>query len=60
MKNEIIFLVVFAFLILVFWPFVFLWAVNTLFQTEIEYSLKNWFATVIVIITFKTLRKKEE
>ena len=34
-------------------PFLSIWAVNTLFHTDISFSFKNWAAVVILIIFLK-------
>jgi hypothetical protein len=52
-QKALLSLVILGIAVLIFWPFVFIWSVNTLFQTSIEYNLKNWFATVLLMITFR-------
>jgi hypothetical protein len=52
-QKALLSLAILGIAVLIFWPFVFIWSVNTLFQTSIEYNLKNWFATVLLMITFR-------
>ena len=40
---------IFITLVIIFVPFIFIWAVNTLFMTSIEYTLMNWFASIVLI-----------
>jgi hypothetical protein len=37
----------------IFWPFAFIWALNTLFEFTIEYTFWNWLACWILIFTFQ-------
>lgn len=36
----------------IFWPFVLIWAANTLFGFGIAYTFKTWLAALILIATF--------
>lgn len=56
--SVISFIVMIIFVALVFllvMPFVQIWAVNTLFKTDIEYSWLNWFAAVLLNSSIKTV-----
>lgn len=44
-----------AVLLLLIMPFIQIWAVNTLFKTEIEYSWLNWFAAVLLNSSIKSI-----
>lgn len=37
----------------IFWPFAFIWALNTLFEFTIQYTFWNWLACWILIFTFQ-------
>ena len=37
----------------IFWPFAFIWALNTLFEFAIQYTFWNWLACWILIFTFQ-------
>ncbi len=46
-----IFAVVIA--IIMFWPFIFIWALNTLFPTlAIPFTFWTWLATLIIVLPF--------
>lgn len=42
------FLFLLALFFIVFGPFIQIWAVNTLFKTNIEYNLLNWAAVMVL------------
>lgn len=44
----VIFIAMFVVAVLILMPFAQIWAINTLFGLHIPYSLKNWFAIVIL------------
>ena len=46
--SFIVFVVFIAVILLLIIPFIQIWAVNTLFKTDIEYSWLNWFAAVLL------------
>lgn len=35
-------------LMVIFWPFIMVWSVNTLFATAIAYSFETWLAALIL------------
>lgn len=35
------------------WPLISIWSVNTLFETTIDYTFKNWLACWVLILTFQ-------
>lgn len=35
-------------------PLLFIWAINTLFATQIQFTLANWFAALIVLAFFSS------
>jgi cobalamin synthase len=39
-------------IVAVLFPFAIIWAVNTLFKTNIDYTIINWFAVVILYAFF--------
>ena len=41
-------------LLLIISPFIQIWAINTLFDTSIEYSWINWFAALILTSSLKS------
>ena len=41
-------------LLLVIGPFIQIWAINTLFDTSIEYSWINWFAALMLTSSLKS------
>lgn len=45
-----------AFIILAcFWPFAFVWSINTLFGTQIPFSFQTWLASILLFVIFKGL-----
>jgi|LakMenE01Jun11ns_1017448.scaffolds.fasta_scaffold8964395_2 hypothetical protein len=56
MINDILkisFLFVIALIICIVYPFAVIWAVNTLFQFNLNYTVWNWLAVVILHIFFQ-------
>jgi len=49
---------VLAFLAIIFFPFVVIWALNTLFALGIAYTFWTWLAMVVVISFFGTTHTK--
>lgn len=43
-------IVLIAILVIVFFPFVTIWSLNTLFSLDIPYTLSTWFATVWITL----------
>jgi len=41
-------------------PFLSIWSCNTLFNTEIPYSLKTWFASLWLIVIFCRVYPKSD
>jgi hypothetical protein len=39
-------------LLIICWPFVVIWAANTLFMLNIQYTFLNWLAGLVLISTF--------
>lgn len=39
-------------LLAIFWPFVVIWALNTLFGLGLAYTFWNWLAMLVLSITF--------
>jgi hypothetical protein len=39
-------------LLVIFWPFVVIWALNTLFGLGLAYTFWNWLAMLVLSITF--------
>lgn len=55
------FVVIFALLFIVWWPFAAIWSVNTLFQTQIPMNFRTWLAVVVLVAMFRVaLLKKDE
>ena len=48
-KQQIIILALLALVSIVFGPLLSIWALNTLFGLQIEYSLANWFTSGLLI-----------
>ena len=38
-------------LLVIAWPFIAIWAINTLFQTTIAYTFKTWIASYILFLS---------
>lgn len=55
MKNTII--VLFALLVIMFFPLISIWAVNTLFGTAIPFTLATWFASFWLTVSLATKYK---
>lgn len=36
----------------IYYPIIAIWAINALFNCSVEYSLKNWFAMLLLIFMF--------
>jgi hypothetical protein len=51
-------IIVLAFLAIIFFPFVVIWALNTLFVLGIAYTFWTWLAMVVVISFFGTTHTK--
>jgi hypothetical protein len=51
----ILLLIIVAAILLIFMPFVQIWAINTLFKTTIEYSWLNWFTISILNASIKNI-----
>ena len=51
-------IIVLAFLAIIFFPFVVIWALNTLFALGIAYTFWTWLAMVVVISFFGTTHTK--
>ncbi len=49
----VFFLVLLVFVAVLAVPFIQIWAVNTLFKTNIEYTLVNWLAVFVLNSTVK-------
>lgn len=48
-------MVIFIILLLIFFPFILIWALNTLIPAlAIEYSFINWFASLVIIFLFSS------
>lgn len=43
-------IVLIAILVIVFFPFVTIWSLNTLFSLDIPYTLSTWFATAWITL----------
>jgi hypothetical protein len=55
--------IVLTILFVVWWPLAVIWSLNTLFQTEIPYSLKTWaavavLATILKLATISSEKRK--
>lgn len=57
-------IVAFIFAMIIFGPFVTIWAINTIFSTAIAYSFKTWLAAIwLQMVTFgglQTALKKKD
>ena len=42
-----------ALLLAIIWPLLTIWALNALFKLGISYTLTNWFACVVLILTLQ-------
>lgn len=42
-----------SFLVVVWWPIAVIWALNTLFRTEIPVNIQTWIATALLVSLFK-------
>lgn len=52
-------LVVVMILLLIFYPFILIWALNKLIPVlAIEYSFINWFASLIIVFIFSSTKVK--
>lgn len=40
-------------LLVIAWPFIAIWALNTLFQTTIAYTFKTWIASYILLLSIQ-------
>lgn len=50
-----------ALIFLIWWPLAIIWSLNTLFRTDIPYSLSTWGAVVVLVAMFRVaLLKKTE
>ena len=38
-------------LLVIGWPFIAIWAINTIFQTTIGYTFKTWLASYILLLS---------
>jgi hypothetical protein len=54
--REIVFIIGLAVVVFVVWPFCCIWAVNTLFGTEIPFNELTWIAAVILLTTIASKR----
>jgi ABC-type multidrug transport system permease subunit len=41
-----------AILLVIFWPFVIIWALNTVFSLGIAYTFWTWLAMLVITMTF--------
>ena len=48
-----------AILAIIFGPFLTIWALNTLFHTNIEYALETWAAVIVIHASIRGLLYKE-
>jgi hypothetical protein len=46
---DLLFFAVFLGILLTFTPLALIWSMNTLFNVSIGYTLKNWFAALVII-----------
>ncbi len=54
-KGLIVLFIVAAVAFIVLWPFVFIWAVNTLFGLAIPLNFWTWLAAVVFLVTIGVL-----
>ena len=54
----IIGLIIFILGILLFFPFIIIWSLNTLFALAIPYTIKTWFAMLILANLFSSSKIK--
>ena len=52
MKTLGVGLILAIILLVIFWPFAIIWAVNTLFAFEIAYTFWTWLAVLVLTISF--------
>lgn len=43
-------------ILMLLWPLLVVWALNTLFMLTIPYSLTTWFAVFVLMVTFSGTR----
>jgi len=48
-----VFNIVFAVTMIIFSPFLIIWALNTLFSLVISFTFKNWVAAVVLLLIFQ-------
>ena len=48
MTDAVVWIFVIAILLIIFGPFLSIWAVNTLFGLTIPFTLKTWFAAIVL------------
>jgi hypothetical protein len=48
------FLVLFMLLFVIAWPFLTIWAINTLFGTTIAYTFKTWLACYLLLLSVQS------
>ena len=52
--SKVIFLAIVLAVAVFIGPFIFIWSVNTLFGLTIGYTLKNWFAGLILLMSIRS------
>jgi hypothetical protein len=64
MKNldaaSIISIFLILFILVCFWPFAFIWSINTLFGTQISFNFQTWLASVLLFVILKGLNYNHE
>lgn len=53
MKTTAVLMIILSFLLVVWWPIAVIWAINTLFRTEIPVNIQTWIATALLVSLFK-------
>ena len=48
------FLVLFMLLFVIAWPFLTIWAINTLFGTTVAYTFKTWLACYLLLLSVQS------
>jgi len=51
--GAVIGLILFWIVMAIFWPFFVIWALNALFGFTIAFTLKNWFASLVLCMTVR-------
>ncbi len=52
---SIVLIVVIGGALLVLWPLLFIWALNTLFALDIPLNIWTWFASVVILLTIAAI-----